>query len=288
VKIAVISGKKIDREFIWSFVDITDQKNAQQLAQEQQQQLIQADKMASLGVLVSGIAHEINNPNNYISLSTPLLRSAWETIAPAVKNKPDCFDGLTVGSIPLPEFMGGIGTLIDGIEEGSQKIKNIVNRLKDYARQDSLEISTLDINAVVKSAVNILYPFIKKKTVNFSMKFTPEPVFIDGNSQRLEQVVINLVQNSCDALASPDQSVEIRCEARSDGAAIIISDTGCGIPQENLNKIVDPFFTTKRATGGTGLGLSVSMGIIREHNAQMLFSSEPGKGTTVTLLFARK
>jgi C4-dicarboxylate-specific signal transduction histidine kinase len=247
--------------------------------------LVQADKMASLGLLVSGIAHEINNPNNYISLSAPLLRKAWESLSPCIQECRQRLGDMVIGTIPLPEFMENIGKLMDGIEEGSRKIKRIVASLKDYARQDSLEMRAVDINTVAKSAVNLTMPLIKKRTKNFSISCTPSPLIIKGNLQRLEQVVINLVQNACESLASEVQSIQVRCEEQGGKAALLVTDTGCGIQPENMNKIVDPFFTTKRESGGTGLGLSVSLGIVKEHGGEMLFQSEMGKGTTVTLLF---
>jgi polar amino acid transport system substrate-binding protein len=146
----------------------------------------------------------------------------------------------------------------------------------------------VDINVVVRSAINLTMPHIKKKTKHFSVEYAAAPLHINGNLQRLEQVVINLVQNACDALTDDTQSISVRCVARDDKAAIVVADTGSGILPENLAKIVDPFFTTKRESGGTGLGLSVSMGIIKEHHGDMNFESEPGNGTTVTLLFNRK
>ena len=269
--------------------DISDYKKASELAEQQRQQLIHADKLMSLGILVAGVAHEINNPNNYISLSISLLRKAWENLLPFVETKQNELQEINIGSMPFSEFVLNINTLFNGIAEGSQRIKRIVSDLKDYARHDSFEFNhDTDINKVVSSSVNLMNNIIKKHTNIFTLNLSEDPVFIKGNPQKLEQVIINLIHNACDALTSKDQSIVVSTGLKDkDHAVIVVSDQGCGIPKEIINKITVPFFTTKRNKGGTGLGLPVSARIIKDHKGELYFESEPGKGTIVTVLLPR-
>ena len=271
------------------FTDITDYKKASDLAEQQRLHLIQADKLMSLGILVAGIAHEINNPNNYISLSLSLLRKSWESLKPFFDKHKSDLDKVYIGSMQFQEFLLNIDTLFSGISEGSQRIKRIVSDLKDYARQDTLDFSGIvDVNKIVLSSVNLMNSMIKKHTKFFFLNLFSGEILIKGNAQKLEQVVINLIHNACDALLSCDQEIRVSTELGDDQqAVIVVSDKGCGILRENLSKITDPFFTTKRNKGGTGLGLSVSAGIIKDHKGTMLFESEPGKGTKVTIILPK-
>ncbi len=266
--------------------DITVYKNAQEETLRQQQQLIQADKMASLGVMVSGIAHEINNPNNFITMSMPLLRQAWESILPAVEQYRKQGGSLKIGSMDYAEFMKNFDQLMNGVTEGSQRIKRIVADLKDYARIDTMDMNRVfDLNEVTGSAVNLMNSMIRTRTKAFSLTLYNDRLPVKGNVQRLEQVIVNLIHNACDALTSPDQSISVITELRGDSrVALVIADRGCGIVREDLPRITDPFFTTKREKGGTGLGLSISAGIVKDHGGELQFQSEPGKGTVVTLL----
>jgi PAS domain S-box-containing protein len=266
--------------------DITEFKKAQEETVRQQQQLIQADKMASLGVMVSGIAHEINNPNNFITMSMPLLRQAWESILPVVEQYEKQGGALKIGSMDYAEFMQNFDQLMNGITEGSKRIKRIVSDLKDYARIETMDMNRMfDLNEVTQSAVNLMNNMIRKRTKTFSLELFKNRLPVKGNAQRLEQVIVNLIHNACDALTSSEQSISITTDVRGNNrTALVVTDHGCGIAPEDLSKITDPFYTTKRETGGTGLGLSISAGIVKDHGGELQFQSEPGKGTTVTLI----
>lgn len=254
------------------------------------EQLVRANKMTSLGFLVSGVAHEINNPANYISMSAPLLRRAWESVMPFINNSRGGDGGdILVGGMNFQEFARNLDRLMEGIEEGARRIKRIVADLKDYVHQSPGDLCrVIDLNTVVQTTVNIMGAAIKKRTKRFSLTLHESPLSVKGNPQRLEQVVINLVQNACDALTAPEQSLSVsveRCDAPF--VAVVVRDEGCGIRPEDLPKIADPFFTTKREKGGTGLGLSVSAGIVKDHGGQLKFESAVGKGTTVFMLLPR-
>jgi len=267
-------------------IDITEHKRAEEQAKLQQQQLIQADKMATLGILVSGVAHEINNPNNYILLNAKILSKVWNDITPILKQYYEMNGDFALAGMPYTKAHERIGQLISGISEGSERIQKIVQSLKDFARQDRGELDqSVDINLVVKSSILIINNLIKKSTTHFSVEYGENLPKIKCNFQQLEQVIINLITNSCHALPNKEKGIIISTSYDMDSKNIIINiqDEGIGIPSESLKHILDPFFTTKRDYGGTGLGLSVSYNIIKDHGGELSFTSELGKGTTATI-----
>jgi polar amino acid transport system substrate-binding protein len=145
----------------------------------------------------------------------------------------------------------------------------------------------VEINEIANAAVRLNHNKIKNATRNFSTDLAPDLPPIRGNRQRLEQVLINLIQNSCEALTSQDGAISItsRYDADNDEVEVCVHDQGTGIGAEIINQITDPFFTTKRSYGGTGLGLSVSAGIIKEHQGRLRFASTAEAGTTATISF---
>ena len=267
--------------------EITKRKRAEELAESQQQQLIQADKMASLGILVSGVAHEINNPNNFIMLNGEILSMAWQNVMPILQKYYKENGDFLLAGMPYTRSHEKIGQLISGISEGATRIGKIVEALGGFARQDAGDLNQqVDPNAVVESAMVIVNNLIKKSTHHPSVELGENLPKIRGNPQQLEQVIINLITNSCQALESPQKSlfVSTSYNKTSDLITIRVRDEGEGIPPENLNHIIEPFFTTKRDTGGTGLGLSVSYNIVKNHGGHLHFTSRFGRGTTATVM----
>ena len=267
--------------------EITKRKRAEALAESQQQQLIQADKMASLGILVSGVAHEINNPNNFIMLNGEILAMAWQNVMPILQKYYEENGDFLLAGMPYTRAHEKIGQLISGISEGATRIGKIVEALGGFARQDAGDLDQqVDPNAVVESAMVIVNNLIKKSTHHPSVELEENLPQIRGNQQQLEQVIINLIANSCQALQSPQKSlfVSTSYNETTDLITIRVRDEGEGIPPENLHHIIEPFFTTKRDTGGTGLGLSVSYNIVKNHGGHLHFTSRFGKGTTATVM----
>ena len=267
--------------------EITKRKRAEELAESQQQQLIQADKMASLGILVSGVAHEINNPNNFIMLNGEILSMAWQNVMPILQKYYEENGDFLLAGMPYTRAHEKIGQLISGISEGAMRIGKIVEALGGFARQDAGDLDqSVDPNAVVESAMVIVNNLIRKSTHHPSVELEENLPKIQGNQQQLEQVIINLITNSCQALQSPQKYLYVSTSYNetSDLIAIRVRDEGEGIPPENLNHIIEPFFTTKRDTGGTGLGLSVSYNIVKNHGGHLHFTSRFGKGTTATVM----
>ncbi|MFA7348191.1 MAG: PAS domain S-box protein [Desulfurivibrionaceae bacterium] len=273
---------------IWIIRDITERRRAEDETRLQQQQLVQADKMISLGVLISGVAHEINNPNSIAMLNTSMLFKAWESAKPVLDEYYREHGDFLVAGLQYSEMCEQIPRLFLELEESARRIKNIVHDLKDYARQDTTRhMEPVEINEIANAAVRLNHNKIKNATRNFSTDLAPDLPPIRGNRQRLEQVLINLIQNSCEALTSQDGAISItsRYDADNDEVEVCVHDQGTGIGAEIINQITDPFFTTKRSYGGTGLGLSVSAGIIKEHQGRLRFASTAEAGTTATISF---
>ena len=273
--------------------DITERKKAEEQAKLHQQQLMQASKMVALGTLVSGVAHEINNPNNFIMLNSPILKEAWEDALPLLEKYYEENGDFLIGGMNFTEMRQNIPMLFSGISDGAKRIKQIVDDLKTYVRDDTADLTqSVDIKAVIKSGVALLSNMIKKSTDRFSIEYGENIPLLKGNFQRLEQVMINLIQNACQALPDAKKGIFLTVQFIEEKSAIVIKvrDEGTGMHPETLLHITDPFFTTKHDSGGVGLGLSISAKIVEEHGGTMHFESEIGTGTTaeITLPVDRK
>lgn len=267
--------------------DITKQVERERETEKRREQLIQVDKMASLGILVSGVAHEINNPNNIITLNTPLLRQVWEDSIPHLDG---CNEkkGITLANIPYAEMKTFMPELLNGVEGGAQRISNIVRSLRDYARQSGTDLSQeVDLNQVVDESLKLLGNLIRKSTKQLNFVKEKSLPIVRGNFQRIEQVVVNIIQNACQALGSPEDAITLQTayDPTLQQVSLSVRDQGKGILEEDKKHILDPFFTTKREMGGTGLGLSISAGIIKEHHGRFEIESKKGEGTQVTISF---
>jgi polar amino acid transport system substrate-binding protein len=266
--------------------EIAERKVVEQQLVLNQQQLVQADKMAALGVLVSGVAHEINNPTGLILLDIPILKRTHNDIAPILEEHYQVHGDFDVGGLPYSEVRDEIPGILNEMQEGALRIKRIVNDLKDFARRDDTGDKTcVDLNDVVQTSLRLVEPSIRKATNHCRVDLAEGLPQILGNAQRIEQVVVNLLLNACQALPAPERGMTVTTRYnRSTGNVILtVRDEGVGIAAEHLSRLTDPFFTTKRESGGTGLGLSVSAGIVNEHGGTLTFDSAPDSGTTVTL-----
>ena len=172
------------------------------------------------------------------------------------------------------------------MQGGANRIKRIVEDLKDFARKDTSSLDEMvDINTVVQTTVRLLDNTIKKTTAHFHTSYMEDPPPVRGNSQRIEQVAVNLILNACQALEGPEQGIHLSTsfDREQNTVMLMIEDEGVGISPENLAHVTDPFFTTKRESGGTGLGLSVTAGIVKDHHGKLEFRSALGEGTTAIL-----
>ncbi|KAF5082019.1 Adaptive-response sensory-kinase SasA [anaerobic digester metagenome] len=251
-----------------------------------QRQLVQADKMAALGILVSGVAHEINNPNGLILLNIPILRRVLADVTRMLDELREREGSFTLGGISYERMRSELPMMLDEMQEGALRIKRIVNDLKDFARrEEGVGKSLIDINDASRKAVRLVESTIRKHTDHFSTNYEDDLPFVWGSSQRIEQVVVNLVLNACQALPDKSRAIVITTHYDPEKAVVdlCVRDEGTGINPEQLQHLTDPFFTTKRETGGTGLGLSVSAGILKEHGGTLAFESCPGCWTKASL-----
>jgi PAS domain S-box-containing protein len=266
--------------------DITERKKAEERERLQQEQLRQADKLAALGALVSGVAHEVSNPNHVIALNVATLRSLVPGLQSVLDRLARERGEILIGPLPYSQLRDEVPRLLDDILGASNRIKRIVSDLKEYARPDASEpFRPFQTNAAVTAAVELLRPLLHKSTRRFSMDLAPDLPHIPGRGTRIEQIVVNLLQNACQALRGPEDAIHVSSRRSADGAYVLIEvrDEGEGIPRENLARLTDPFFTTKRDHGGTGLGLAVSASIAQEHQGRLEFESAPGQGAIVRL-----
>jgi PAS domain S-box-containing protein len=276
--------------FLMTARDITEKKKIEAQTKMQQEQLMQTDKMISLGTLVSGVAHEINNPISSVMLNIQVFDKLWRAVQPILDRHYELHGHLEVGTMEYPQLRERMPRLLLYSQEGVERVKRIVGDLKDFSGQKpSDHRETVNLNQVVEKAIGLISSLIKKATNNFQVVYAENLPNIQGNSQRLGQVIINLVVNACQALTDNSQSLCVTTGYIEESEEIFLEvrDSGAGMSAEVLARIKDPFFTTKRDSSGTGLGLSISDTIIRNHGGWLDFSSEPQKGTTATILLPR-
>jgi signal transduction histidine kinase len=226
-------------------------------------QLSQADKLSSIGLLAAGVAHEVNTPLAVISSYTQMLAKQLQ------------------GD---PQKSG----LLDKITRQTFRASEIVNNLLNFSRTSGTEFTDLDINKVISDTLALLEHQFKTAKIQVARELTPNISPIQGNAGRLQQVFLNLFLNAKDAMTGGG-TLSI-ATTNGDLVSVRVSDTGSGIAAEHINRIYDPFFTTKTApkegqSRGTGLGLSVTYGIIQEHAGKIRVESNPGDGTTFSLDF---
>ena len=253
--------------------------------QNAHEQLVQTEKMASLGQLVAGIAHEIKNPLNFIYGNTDFLRdytlktqTLVEKLEALPSISPDDRQKITdeKKAINYDFIRGDLRTLIDDLTEGTERINTIVSDLRVFSRVDAADTAEMDVHALIDMSLNLLRNQYKDRVEIH--KDYGDISKIRGYAGKLNQVFMNLLSNAFYAIAEKGD-VWIRTSTRNGSVEIEIEDSGVGIPKENLKRIFEPFFTTKPVGQGTGLGLSISYGVIEQHHGEIRVLSVPGKGT---------
>jgi signal transduction histidine kinase len=269
---------------------LTQETNMRKEAERQEklrkEELIKAYKMISLGKMISDVAHELKHPISVIKLNSGIFGRAWCDIVTVLDEYNERNKGFSMAGLPYNDAKARFEELITGLIENSQRLEKIIHDLRDFSRPgDTLIMKPIDINKGIQSSVNLANGMLKKATTQFSLNLADDLPLIPGNFQKLEQVFINLIQNACQALPDKSRGIHISSDYKQDMNDIVVTvkDEGVGIDNKVLDSITKPFFTTKRDQGGTGLGISISLQIIREHNGSMHFESELGKGTTVTV-----
>ncbi len=249
-----------------------------------QETLLQADKLKSMGQLASGITHEINNPLAYITSNVNLLSEYYATLTRFIALQRLAHENEVDEKMKkeLALIMEDGPEIFCEIDEGLARIGSIVSNVKRFARKHERHRALSDINQEIRSTLKLVEKQLKPDTrIGLDLENLP---LVSCNLSEVGQVIINLVMNADQA--APAQGGPIKITTRTEGrcAVINVSDQGSGIPEEELENIFDPFFTTKPVGEGTGLGLSVSYGIIEDHGGKISVASELGVGTTFTIV----
>jgi signal transduction histidine kinase len=248
---------------------------------ETQAALVQTEKLAGLGRLAAGVAHEINNPIAYVTNNLAVLRRDTQS-ALAVLDAYQSGDAAAAAKLAkaadLGYFRDTFPRLCDKTLEGLHRVRDIVRNLRDFARLDEAEFKEADLNAAVLSSIEIVAHQAREKGVKLETAFQPLPPVL-CHPGKVNQVFLNLLANAIQATESGG-SVTARSRPDPAGVVVEVSDTGCGIQPEHRSRLFEPFFTTKPIGQGTGLGLSVSFGIVRDHGGAIEVESEVGRGTT--------
>jgi len=233
---------------------------------ETQQQLVQAEKMKSLGQLVAGVAHELNNPIGFVHANLQLMNDYVAKLLAAEKGSPEA-----------EKAQAAIAKLLSRSQEGTNRVKQIVLDLKTFSRMDQTAVQDVDLHEEIDRTLTLMEPRLKD-TIRVERDYGELPR-VRCNAGQLNQVFMNLLMNACDALEKKGGRIRISSRRRGDGVRLEFEDDGPGMQPEVQGRIFDPFFTTKDPGKGTGLGLSMSHQIIERHGGRMVVSSEVGKGS---------
>jgi len=233
--------------------------------QTTQRQLIQSEKMASIGILATGIAHEINNPLNFISGGTEAIKHY-----------------ISANYEPSTE----LSELIELVNEGIKRATNIVSGLNHYSKRNDQEFTEIDLHKIIENCLIILNNKTQN-TIAVEKRFTSEPFEMKCNEGKIHQALLNVLTNAVQSFIGKG-SINIETHRKKHALEIVITDSGNGIAKQDLSKIFDPFFTTKEPGEGTGLGLFITHSIIEEHGGSITIDSKPEKGTRVTIVLPAK
>jgi C4-dicarboxylate-specific signal transduction histidine kinase len=235
-----------------------EMEQREQELREKQEQLVQAGKLATLGELTTGVAHELNNPLNNIGLFIG-----------------NVLDQVRLGSFDDTEVIEELESAMEQV----RKATAIISHLRTFGRAAPLSLEPVDVDDVIERSLLLMQEQLRLRGIEVALDLSPDELLVLGNSIQLEQVFINLLTNSRDALAeSRGKTIRISTSADADWIRVRFSDTGPGIPKELEQRIFDPFFTTKEVGTGTGLGLSITYSIVKEHRGNITVEPHRGRG----------
>jgi len=284
------SLKKLHPDEIGELVDAVEAaldrvEVAAREADRRRAEAMQAQKLASLGTLVAGIAHEINNPNGVVAINANVVRRLLDRLFTTLRSgAPEA--GTPTSREELKSLESELDSATEEVLGASQRIAGLVSSLKAFSQPAPGNMTEqVEIPATIRRATEWVRHELKRKRCCLSLDVPEHLPAVRGNAQQLLQVVINLIQNACNAVEKPDTPIRLKAEHDAENGTVVVAvaDQGRGIPGEHLEHVLDPFFTLRRAEGGTGLGLSISAAIVRAHGGDIRVESKVGHGTTVTI-----
>jgi C4-dicarboxylate-specific signal transduction histidine kinase len=235
------------------------QRREQEL-RAKQEQLVQAGKLATLGELTTGVAHELNNPLNNIGLFIG-----------------NVIDLCELGTPDKHRLVRDLGKALEQVRKATQ----IISHLRTFGRAAPVSREPVSIRRVIEQALSLMHEQLRLREIRVQLDLCPDDAVVIGNAIQLEQVVLNLLTNARDALAESDHKlIAISCRAERGAIRIAVRDSGPGIPAGLESRVFDPFFTTKDVGKGTGLGLSITYGIVHDHGGTIAVDNRPGRGAT--------
>jgi len=253
---------------------------------ESLQQLQQAQKMETLGTLVAGVAHEINNPLNLIMYNIPLLKKIWVDLLPILIEQKKIDPEQKFGGLAYDFLEENLVQLVADMELAAHRVAKTVSDLKNYSKQSNVaEKAPMQVNNAVNNAMRLAKTTLRKSSVHVSLKLEDDLPDIEGNLQSIEQIILNIIINAVQAIDHKCGKINIKTGYQvKDGRVYIkISDNGKGISPAMADKIFLPFVTDKQNEGGTGLGLSVTYTLVKAHQGEITFETRAGQGTSFTV-----
>ncbi len=259
--------------------------DTENLLRETEQQMYRADKMAALGQIIAGVAHEINNPNNFIFFNLPILRTYIKSMSELLEKHVREDVEIKILNMSYKDFLADVDKLLGNMEHGSKRITGIVADLKNYVHSEQEnERKPGDPIHIINQAMTLVGKQVRKTVKQLNLDLPESLPPIDMDAGKIEQVLINLVINAGQAADKDDSWIEISAKTTDPGwIEIRVADNGSGIPRDIADRIFDPFFTSKGREEGTGLGLSISHRIIEDHGGTLEVDSTPGEGATFTI-----
>jgi len=251
-----------------------------------QGQAIRHARLASVGVLSAGVAHEINNPNNAILFNAGLARRAWQDALPILSAYHAEHGDFSLAGLSWTEARDTLPRLLDDIGGNAERIERIIENLKHLARREDEQLDqSVNVANVLREAIMVLHHEIQKRTNAFSLELAEDLPPTKGNAQQLEQVFINVILNALEALPGRERGVSVvsRLSETGDRIEVEVRDEGTGIAEADLARVTEPFFSTRTASGGTGLGLSIAKSILDRHRGTLTLESRTGEGTRVLI-----
>lgn len=276
--VPIVSAKNVLATMV-VLTDITENRKLQW-------QAIRSARLASLGVLSAGIAHEINNPNHAILANASLLTRVWHDALPILDEYEQEQGSFVLAGLQFAQASETVSRGMTDIADNARRIQRIIDNLKHLGKQDQGHMDeVVNVRNVLQAAVRLLDSRIRKHTDCFTLALPDSLPHVKGNIQQIEQVFINVIINALESLPKRDRAVKVSAEVTTDGRQIIVAveDEGRGISREVLSNIGEPFLTTKAEQGGTGLGLSISSSIVERHAGAIRFASCGQAGTRVTI-----